>query len=136
MHHNDRNDNSRLLRTALRANAAFSVASGVAMAGLSQPLAEWTGLPSGLVFWVGVVVALNAIPMTVQSFQAAIPRNLTLATIAGDVVWVIASVVIVALRPWDLTVAGVAVILGVAAAVGAFAWAQTVGVRRYWPVRA
>ncbi|MDX1663310.1 MAG: hypothetical protein R3272_05920 [Candidatus Promineifilaceae bacterium] len=120
----------RLLRAALRANALFSAVSGLAFVGLAAPLAAWTGVGVSGVF---AVIGAGLLPWGAFLFLAARAvrlRPLARLAIAGDLLWVLGSVLVLATRPVALTAAGIWAIILVADVVALFAVAQYVGLRR------
>lgn len=120
-----------LLRTALRANAAFSTLTGLALLALPGPLARAldTG-PPWLLAAVGAGLLVFAFDLVWFSRSDARLRALGRAAVAGDVAWVLGTVALAALAPGALGPAGWAAAGLVALAVAGFAAAQAVGLRR------
>lgn len=120
-------DNHLLLR-ALMLNAAFSAFSAVMMFVAGGWVAEQLGVDTAIpVYAVAVFLVLFAIQLAnivrtrnVRTWEIA-------AIIGGDIAWVIASVVLVALYYQSITAAGLMLIDIVALAVLAFAVLQIRG---------
>lgn len=120
----------RLLRTTLTANALVSGAAAVAMIAMAGVLDE----PLGIAAPVLVAVGAGLLPWAVMLWRARsrdvlLPRDAVTA-IAGDVAWVLASLVVVATSPGGLTAAGQWVVGVMALGVADFAVLQAVGLRR------
>ncbi len=124
----------RFLSRALLANAAFSIFCAVAALVFAQPIAAFMGeiqaadLRSlGVSLFIWAAVALFA---RTTVLKGRTNRWLVVAIIAGDLLWVAGSALLLVQRPVELTTGGALLIADVALAVGAFAVAQTVGLRR------
>lgn len=117
----------QLLKTALVANAAFSMMSGLALVLLNGQFQQWFKMD--FPFWI---VGIGLLPFAYMAYQAS--RNEETIVRKGreitilDVTWVIASVV--ALLLIDFTTIGQWLIIGVALIVGDFAFFQWLGMRR------
>jgi hypothetical protein len=131
----------RLLRRTLRANAAFSVLSGAALAVFAGPLAglaahrptTLAGLELAMVFeLVGLGVVAFGILCGWIASRPAIPRGWARAVLAADLAWVLASVLVLAL-PATWTTAGIAGIVVVALVVADIAVLEYLGLRRLGP---
>ncbi|MEN9646408.1 MAG: Polyketide cyclase / dehydrase and lipid transport [Actinomycetota bacterium] len=120
------------LRDLQRINAAFSAATGIAMAATSSWLSRQVDIPRpvvavlgvGLVGWSVLLVALAA-----QPAHRLIPASRLVA--AGDATWVIGSAALILVA--DPTSAGALLVAAAAAAVAAFAIAGLVLGRRARP---
>lgn len=107
-------------RTAVRANAVFCGVSGVLIAVFAESLAALMGAgPPGFYLVLGILLAVYAVHLAVTSRREGLGRGEAVLIVIGDVVWVVASVAVVATG--ILTPAGVAGVLVVAAVVGGFA---------------
>lgn len=119
-----------LLRTTLTVNAVVSGLAGIATAAFSGLLAEPLGIP-----WpVLLVVGLALLPFVALLWRFARaedlgPRQAHVA-ITGDVAWVLASAVVLAVSPSGLTTLGHWVIAVVAVGVADFALLEWMGARR------
>ena len=109
---------SPLLRNVLLVDAAFSGASGVALAAAAAPTAALTGLPYALV--VGSL-----------GLCAMLPRGLVWFVVAGNALWVVESMA--TLMQTTPTSAGIVAVVAQATVVAAIAAAQAVGLRQSAP---
>lgn len=124
----------RLLRTALLANAAFSILSGVTLAAFALPTAKLVGneISSALILGIGIaLVPFGAIAAWVATRRHP-PTHLALAISVGDLSWVVASLVVVVVAQDRLTSTGLGLIVGIALAVLAFAIGQLRGIARVY----
>jgi len=119
------------LRAALRANAVFSLFSGVSLAVAGPWLASaWPDCPRWLPSAIGVgVVGFALIVVRVAVQAAARLRRQALLVMVADVVWIAATAVVLATTPATPTGWAAAVLLAVA--VAALAVRQGTGLRRY-----
>lgn len=125
----NQDDPARLLRRALRSNAIFSASSGLAFASASDSIAGFLGGLSPLVvaslglqllFFAGLLLWLAARP--------EISEKWAIAVIVADLLWVVATVVVVGADL--LTAGGRSLAIGLAAIVLLLAFVQSMGVRR------
>lgn len=123
-------DGGRLLRLALRLDAAASGALGVAGLAAAPLLSDLLGPPAAVLLGVGGFLVLYAAALVLLAARASIPRPAAWTVVAGNSAWVIGSVVAVVAGWENLTPLGVAVTLAQALAVAAFAALQWVGLRR------
>lgn len=119
---------SPLLRNVLIVDAAFSGASGVALAAAAAPLSGMFGLPHALVIGAGVFLMPYAIVVGSLGLCALLPRALVWFVLAGNALWVIESFVLLAQS--SPTPLGLAAVIGQATVVAAIAAAQAVGLRQ------
>jgi len=125
------NSPARLLRVALRANAAFSTLSALAFLTLSGPIAAFVGAMGGRdVVILGVQLGIFAFWLWWLAARPAIPRWQVWVIIALDILWVVGSFQTVLAPPPALTTGGKWAIAMVADVVGLFALLQFIGVRR------
>ncbi len=121
----------RMLRLALIANASFSALSAALCLSASQAIGKFMGVPTGEIFSLGVELGLFALGigfLLSRDLTAPWARRVVGAIIALDVLWVIASLALLAL-PTPLTVAGKWTLGIVALAVADFAFFQWRGLR-------
>ena len=112
------------LRDVLRANAAFCVGSGIVLAVFAGPLETISGIDSivlrvvgvGLVPW-GIMIAWFAARRPIRPVEAAV-------VIAGDIAWVLGTVVVVTVASTAFTTAGLLIAVLLGAVVAAFAVLQ------------
>ena len=119
---------SPLLRNVLVVDAAFSGASGVALAAAAAPLASLSGLPHALVLGAGVFLMPYALFVGLLGLCAMLPRGLVWFVVAGNALWVVES--LVTLAQTSPTPFGVALVGAQAVVVAAIAAAQAVGLKR------
>ena len=73
-------------------DAVTCAATGILFLLWSQPIAQWTALPAGLLFWAGVILMPIALFMAITG-RAARPRTWALSVIVlGNILWVVASI--------------------------------------------
>jgi len=125
------NDQTSLLRQALRGNGLFSALSGLVFLFGARPLAAFMGLPwPAALMGVGLVTILYAGLLFWMTAQPSINRSFARATVVLDGIWVIASIAIL-LSGWPpLTIAGKWAIALLAEVVAVFAILQAAGLRR------
>ena len=118
-----------LLRGSLKANATFSMASGVLGTVLAAPIAEFMGLPTTAVLVVaigvvmfGVLILLNARRETVRIAEARL-------TVIADIAWVIGAATLIFLFPDLMTTGGKLLLGGISVIVAVFAVLQSIGLR-------
>lgn len=108
------------LRRAVRSNALFCSLSGAAIAAFSGSLPGILGAgPARFYLVLGVFLVLYGIQLFFLSRRARIRRLEGILVVAGDVVWVVGSVVVAAAG--ILTPEGLALVLATAAVVAGFA---------------
>lgn len=121
----------RLLRYALRANASFSIVSGLVFLVAAPPLAAWMGVPSPVYLVViGIGVLLFAVDLLTNAARTELHLPRTLVVIIMDIAWVVGSAVLLWGIDVGLTDGGRWLVLGIADVVACFAIAQTIGYRR------
>ena len=122
--------NDKLLRLALRVDAAACAGMGLVLAAGAAGLDSALGIPTGWLVGLGVVLVAFGAGLGWLSTTATIPAALGWAVVAGNVGWVLASVAAVAVGWWPLTAVGVAIVIAQAVAVAVLAEAEFVGLRR------
>jgi hypothetical protein len=105
-------------------DATFCAVSGAALALLSGPLADLTGIPSLALLAIGLGTAASSAFMFWMLRQPAMLGLLLRLALGVNVAWVIASAVVLLSGVWTLTGAGVALIIAVALAVEAISIGQ------------
>lgn len=120
--------NSISARQAVLADAAASGAMAALFIAASGLVAELTGLPAGFLFWVGIAFVpwVAALVLIGRSGGAGAVE----AVIAGNALWVVASIAVLVLGVFDLNALGVAFVIAQAVAVAILAELQFLGVRR------
>lgn len=119
---------SPLLRFALKLDGAVSGATGLVHLVAAAPLADLFGIPEP---WLRALGAFMLVYGVVAWRIGAAPRPVTAwAIVAGNVVWVDASIAVLVLGAWSPEPAGSVWIALQAAIVGVFAVLQFLGLRR------
>lgn len=122
----------KLLRLALTENFLFSAASGIALLAAPDVIASFLGeaVPHWLMLALGAGLLLFAAGLLRQILRRPLKRGEAIVTIVMDDVWVVASILLLALAPHWFSAAGQWLIGAVAIAVAALAVAQWLGLRR------
>ena len=126
-------DLSGLLRLALRLDAAASGALGLLALLAGPAVDELLGTRRALLWPVGLFLVAYATLLWIMAVPASVSRPSVRIVIAGNLLWVVASVAVVATGWLALTGLGVALVLAQAAAVALFANLQFLGLRRARP---
>jgi hypothetical protein len=122
-------DPASLLRTSLRANAAFSVLSGSIFTLAATPVAGLLGIePAALVTGVGLNLLGFAAALLWMASRPELSVKLALVVIALDLGWVLGTAALAFTDVFSRT--GVMLSIGVANVVLVFAVVQWVGARR------
>ncbi|WP_067655381.1 hypothetical protein [Nocardia harenae] len=120
----------RLLRLALRADAAVTGVNGLAYLALAGPIESLLGLDRGLGIPIGVFLIVYAVAVAAVGQLARIPAAAAGAVIAVNAAWAVASVVALLAGALGVTAAGAVWAVLQALVVGAFAALQYLGLRR------
>lgn len=118
------------LRTALRANAIFSALCGAVLAAGSGVLGPWLGIPPTALVVVGVGLLPWAFLLYRNAGRPAPSLPEARLAVAGDVIWVVGSAVLLVLDPLGFTTAGKVAIVVIALLVADFAIWQSIGLGR------
>ena len=118
------------VRAFLKLDALASGVLGVVLAALSVVLEQPLGLPVGLLVPAGLFLVAFAAGLWYLSGREAVRRAAVSEVILINVLWVVASVVVVIAGWFSPTDLGTVFILLQAAAVGGFAALQYAAVRR------
>jgi len=119
-----------LLRFALRADAAITAANAVVYLAAFALLDGWLGVPAGLLVGVGAFLLAFAAFVGRLATRPEISRAAVTGVIAVNVVWVVDSVLLLAVDGFSPTLAGQLVVAFQAAGVAALAALQYAGLRR------
>jgi hypothetical protein len=123
----------RLLRRSLLLDAAASGALGVLLAAGGAVLDDPLGIPTAILVPVGAFLAVYAAALWFLGSRPRVSRPAVRVVVAGNLLWVAASVV-AAVTGWaSPTTAGTVLVLLQAAAVVVFAELQVSGLRRARP---
>ena len=121
---------TRNLRHALLVDAAASGGMGLLLAVGHRFLANVLGLPAGLLFWAGLFLVPFAAFLVWVARKTAIPQGLVRFIVAGNVLWVIASIAIAPAGIVEPTGLGLAFLIAQAAAVIVFVILEYRGLRQ------
>jgi hypothetical protein len=123
-------DGGRLLRFALRLDAAGSGALGLLGLAAAGPLADPLGTTADALRVAGAFLAGYALVLVLLAARPVIPRAAAWTVVVGNTVWVLGSIGAAVAGRDSFTALGVAVVLAQAAAVAVFADLQWLGLRR------
>lgn len=120
-----------LLRTALRANAAFSTLSGLGLLLAPDAIGALLGVDAPLVLrGIGIGLLVFAVDLVWFSRSARTLPTMGRAAVLGDALWVLGTLALALLLPGLLSPTGWMVAAAVALAVAGFGTAQALGLRR------
>jgi hypothetical protein len=118
-----------LLRLAMRADAVLSGLCGIALMAAAGPLSGFTGYPKAAEFGIGAGFVVYGIVVFLTAGLQRV-RSAGIGTVIANLIFTVASVLVVLVRPIDLTTAGVVVTLAGGVYTLVFADLQYLGVRR------
>ena len=114
-----------MLKKTMIANAASCLGFGLLFVAASTPVAAFLGTaPAPVVLGLGVGLILNGIWLLLTARKPAPTRVEILQFVAGDAMWVLATLALILMGLWITTTAGIIAALLVAAMVGIFGWLQ------------
>ncbi len=114
------------LRTTLKANAAFSLSSGLVMVSFGKPISTLMNISNPLVLLIlGVGLVLFAAYLIYNASKLEISRTQVKFIILQDWIWVIGSLILLIIKPLDISFIGNILIGLVAIIVGVLAILQT-----------
>jgi hypothetical protein len=127
---------SRLLRLALTLDAVATSAIAMLLVTSSTALDPVLAIPARLLFYVGLALIPYGVLVAILATRPTVHRTIVWAVIAGNALWVIDSVLSIALG-WIVPNAwGTAFVIGQALAVAMFVELQYIGLRRSAPATA
>jgi hypothetical protein len=126
-------DRDRLLRLSLRLDAAASGALGILLGAGGAMLDEPLGIPAAVLTPVGAFLVVYAAALWYIGSRSRPNRPAVRVVVAGNLLWVLASVVAAVAGWWSPTALGIAFLIAQAAAVALFAELQFTGMRRGQP---
>lgn len=129
-------DGERLLRRSLQLDAAASGALGVLLAAGGAVLDGPLGIPAAVLVAVGGFLVLYGAALWLLGLRPRLSRPAVKVVVAGNLVWVAASVLAAVAGWWSPTTLGTVLVVAQAAAVALFAELQLTGLRRARPVAA
>ncbi|AFM18793.1 hypothetical protein Mycch_4071 [Mycolicibacterium chubuense NBB4] len=118
-----------LLRFAMRADAVISGLAGVVMLIFGPKVAELSGTTAALEYTVGALFVVFALAVLAFASRPAV-RTPGLVIAVGNLLFSVASVVVVVAGVWPLTTTGVVLVLGTGVYTLVMAELQYQGVRR------
>lgn len=119
-----------LIRLALVADAAATVATGALLAVGGSFLAGLTGLPATATLPLGLFLVAFAAFVGWVGLQQQTPRGAAMLIVLVNAAWVVGSVIVLLAGTWALTLLGVAFVIAQAVAVAALAALQWAGLGR------
>jgi hypothetical protein len=119
-----------LLRRALQLDGVASGAMGLAFLAGGGQLDSLLGLPAAFLYGVGAFLVPYAAALFFLATRPEINRTAAWIVVAGNVLWALDSVVLLATGWHDVTLLGEVIVLAQAAAVAGFAALQYAGLRR------
>lgn len=98
------NNNQSTIRRVLEANAVFSATSGLFFFVAAKPLAEFLGASQAVMTIVMVILFGYAALLTYSTSRPSIHRHFVLFTVIGDSLWVLGSILLLAVGWFPFTV--------------------------------
>jgi len=129
----DVDDRERPLRRSLQLDAAASGALGVLLAAGGAVLDGPLGIPAAVLVPVGGFLVLYAAALWLLGSRPRLSRPAVRVVVAGNLVWVAASILAVIAGWWSPTTLGTVLMVAQAAAVVLFVELQLTGLRRARP---
>ena len=123
-------ETSNLLRNTLLTDAGTSLLLGGATLLFADPLADWTGIASWILYALGVGLLLFAADVALTATRDPINPLFVKVIIAANVAWVVGSGFALLLTSGRLTVEGQWVVEILAIAVAVLTGLQAVGLKR------
>lgn len=121
---------SGLLRPILYTNAVVTCLSGLGLLATARQLEPWTGIPSLFLLIAGGLFLPYAALLWYGATRAHAARRVGWIAVIGDSLWVIDSVILLAMGWLPLTNAGWWTIVVQACVIGCLAEAQFIALRR------
>ena len=118
------------LRRALQLDAVATAATALLAIAAAGPLADWLGLPAGLLRGAGIVLVPFVALVAWASLRPHTPIGAVRLIVAANIAWAVASVVLVVSGWVAPTTLGVVFVLAQALIVAGFAELQILGLRR------
>ena len=123
----DTKADDRALRWPLNANTVFSFVSGVVAAAGAQPLSDFSGVDPLVLRILGIGLVLWASIIFKFAQRRPLRRSEALIVIAGDVAWIMGSLIVLAVAGDAFTGGGLAAFVVIGAVVAGFALLQLRG---------
>jgi hypothetical protein len=125
-----RSADGALLRLALKADAVITGANALAYLAAFAVLDSWLGVPTAALLGVGAFLAIYSGLVWRLATRPSMPTPAVAAVIAGNALWAVDSLIVLALDAFSPTLAGQVVIAVQAVGVAGFAAIQYLGLRR------
>jgi hypothetical protein len=125
-----RSADGALLRLALKADAVITGANALAYLAAFAVLDSWLGVPTAALLGVGAFLAVYSGLVWRLATRPSMPTPAVAAVIAGNALWAVDSLIVLALDTFSPTLAGQVVIAVQAVGVAGFAAIQYLGLRR------
>jgi hypothetical protein len=127
-------DSPRFLRNVLLADSASCLATGALQVALTQPLAQLTNLPAGLLMATGVFLLAYAALVGIVALRDPVPRALVWVFVAGNFAWAAGCAALIVEHAVAPTLLGEAWLIAQAVTVVVLAELQWMGLRRQAPL--
>lgn len=119
------------LRTILYGNSAFSIISATLFIALSKPLAIGMNVPNpDALIYLGFAVLVFAFFVGYTASQKLLKKELVKTVITLDFSWVVGSVIVIALNPFNLNTNGLLAVTVVGIFVLLFGLFQTITIKK------
>ncbi|MBT32512.1 MAG: hypothetical protein CMO01_22845 [Thalassobius sp.] len=113
------------LRITLKLNAFFSAISGLILAVFAEFIGNLIGLDQNInLMYIGFALILFATFVFLVALSKTLNKSLVRFIILQDVLWVLASIVLLIVSPFNITFTGKILIIGIALVVADFAYFQ------------
>jgi hypothetical protein len=122
--------NTLFLQRALLADAAISGATGLMLLLGAGILSQWLGVPAPLLRYTGAILVPFAVAVLYISAPPRLTRGAVQTVMASNIVWVVASVVVLVSGAIAPTALGAVFVIFQAVVVAGFAELQFTGLRR------
>ena len=122
--------NRLALRPVILADGIGSAANAALFIFAAAALGRWFGLPADLLFWIGIAFVPWAAALLIVAREQPVNTGAARAIAAGNGIWALASLAVVAAGLFDLTPLGYVFVIGQALLVGLIAEIQWMGARR------
>lgn len=118
------------VRHAVLADGVISGAMGALLIVAAGPLSDLLGISAPFLFWVGVALMPWMVTLLLIGRKEQPSRGAVETVIALNALWVLASIALILVGPFEMTGLGIAFVVMQALAVTAFADLQFFGLKR------
>ncbi|UZR97045.1 hypothetical protein [Chondrinema litorale] len=113
------------LRITLKFNAVFSAISGFILAVFAEFIGDLIGLDQNIILmYIGFTLILFATFVFLVALSKTLNKGLVKFIILQDVLWILASIVLLIVSPFSITFTGKILIIGISLVVADFAYFQ------------